>query len=453
MENYNSAQTKKNVSTKTSSKLRDMLRNIDFVNADAAKSRGALSARARITRLLDEGTFVEIGTYVKNASDDSFSGVICGYGAIDARLVFVFSQDYERECGTVDEYYTKKLLTLYDMALKNGAPIVGIFETDTTCSGISKGISSLSGIGKIMSAVNSASGVVPQIAVVTGACDDAFAVITSMFDFVICGAPDNYIINGNAAVRCDNEYTAIAAATELIKRLPQNNADGSIYCENGSSINRMLDDSSFSLGYSITDIINKISDNNDYIELYAGCAEAITVGFIFVGGTSVGICANRHDVDMGIISDTAAKKAAGFISFCDSFNIPLLTLVDSVGVEKSNLSSVSLSALSMAYASSSISKVTVILGNAVDVAFTLMGSKSLGADIVYALEGAKVSPYSGLDGNDFISNGDAARVGEIDDIIEFSELRKRICAAFEMLSSKSTLPFSKKNKSYTLRGW
>ena len=453
MENYSVTQTKKDVSAKTSSKLMDMLRNMDFVNADAAKSKGVLSARARITRLFDEGTFVEIGTYVKNSSDDSFAGVICGYGAIDGRLVFVFSQDYKRENAFVDEFYTKKILTLYDMAIKNGAPIIGIFDTDPASSEDIKDISSLSGIGKIMSAANSASGIVPQIAIITGACDESFAIIASMFDFVICGCPDNYILNKNAALSFENEYTAIAGAIDLIKRLPLNNVDGTVYEENGTSINRMLDQADFSADYDLNLILNKISDNNDFVELYQNTSKEIAVGFSFIGGASIGICANRHQFDTGLISADAAKKAAKFVSFCDSFNIPLLTLVDSVGVEKSPESISSLSSLAFAYAASSNAKVSVILGNAVDVAYTLMGSKSLGTDIVFAIKGANSASLSDNVENDFVSDGEAARMGEIDDIIEYSELRKRICSAFEMLSSKSTLPFSKKSKSYAVRGW
>lgn len=454
MQNHTAEQSKKAVSSKTASKLRDMLRNVDFINADAAKNRGSLSARARIARLLDEGTFVEVGAYVKNNADNElFSGVICGYGAIDGRLVFVFSQDFERNTGVIDDFYTKKILTIYDMALKNGAPVIGIFDGMNSNFQDSMDISSLTGYGKIMNAVSTASGVIPQIAIIVGECDGAFSAVCAMFDFVINSDSENYIFKDIVAFNEENEYAALARAAELINRLPQNNADGTVHVQTNASINRMLDTADFSYEYGIKNIINKISDNNDFLELYSDIALEMIVGFIQIGGTVVGVCANRHDIEMGLIGAVAAKKAARFVSFCDSFNIPLLTLVDSVGVEKSGKALSELAALSFAYSASSNAKVSVVLGNAVELAFTLMGSKSLGADIVYAVENANISLRSTLQDGDFISEADVARVGEIDDIVEFSELRKKICAAFEMLSSKSTLPFTKKNVNYTLRGW
>ena len=189
MENHTFEQTKKDVSAKTSSKLREMLKNSDFMNRDASVNRGDMSARARINRLLDEGTFVEIGAYVKSADENCyFSGVICGYGAIDGRLVYVFSQDYDRANVEIDDFYTKKLLTLYDMALKNGAPIVAILDgSSIMASGGESSVSSLADLGKIIKAVNSASGIIPQIAVIVGECDGTFASVASMFDFVING--------------------------------------------------------------------------------------------------------------------------------------------------------------------------------------------------------------------------------------------------------------------------
>lgn len=453
MENTNFGQTKKDVSSKTSSKLRDMLRNIDFLNADAAKSRGALSARSRISRLLDEGTFVEIGAYVKSRSDDAFSGIICGYGAVDGRLVFVFAQDFERSGGTaLDEFYTKKVLALYDMAIKNGAPVVGIFDSTPDSSAFFD-VTSLAGFGKILCAVNSASGVVPQIAVITGRCDESFCIMTSMFDFMINADADNYLINKNAAILCENEYVAVERAAELIKRLPQNNADGTVYVQNNANINRLLDPSDLTDDYDVKTLIDKISDNNDFFEIFPDRSPEMVTGFIFIGGMSIGVCANRHDIETGIISAGGAEKAAAFIGFCDSFNIPLLTLVDSVGVEKSSEACTALAALSFAYSSSTNSKVSVIIGNSQNLAFTLMGSKSLGTDIVYVVERAKInSSQTDAEGNNILVS-DAARLGETDDIIEFTELRKKICAAFEMLGSKSTLPFSKKHTSYTLRAW
>ena len=435
-------QSKRNVSSKTSSKLREMLKSIDLANADIAKERGALSARSRIDRFLDEGTFVEIGTYVKNRFDSNdFSGVICGYGALNGRLVFVFSHDYERQTGGYDEFYVKKILSLYDAALKNGAPIVGIF--DSSVKDCSNDIVSLISIGKITKAVSDASGIIPQVALVFGECDNELLSLVSMFDFVIDSSKDSYLISKIATFVEENEYAALHRASLLLDRLPQNNAEGTLCIDNRSNINRMIDKSDFAKSIDIIKLINRISDNNDLLEVYSDHAPEMVTGFIFVSGMSVGVCASRNYDGSNILTAESMKKASRFVCFCDSFNIPLLTLVECSEFEKSVDSLKEMSTLAFSYSSSTNAKVTVMIEDMSKLPFIIMGSKSLGSDIVIAIERNE--------GDEMIA--EAAMYGEVDDIIDLSEIRKRICAAFEMLNSKSTLPFAKKKSNYTIRGW
>lgn len=448
MAEYVSEQSKKDVSAKTASKLRNMLRNIDFINADAAKSRGALSAKQRIMRLLDENTFVEIGAFVKknNLDKDDFSEIICGYGAIDGRLVFVFSQDFDRNMTCVNEFYIKKISALYDMAMKNGAPVIGIFDSIGEGTEEFNDITSLSGYGKIMKAVSAASGIIPQIALITGECNNSFSVIASMFDFVVGVKSDNFLFDDIVTFAEDNEYTMLMRAQNLINRLPQNNADGTVHIKSDASLNRLLDKDDFDKNYDIRNIINKISDYNDFLELYANYGTESVVGFIFLGGTVVGVAANDHNVNDGILTSSAAKKISKFVCFCDNFNIPLLTVLDSAGIEKSKGAYSAFAELACAVSSSVNAKVSVVFGKADSISFTLMGEKTLGFDISYILEESNADAYTEDDTQiEKITEIEAARFGETDDIVEFAELRKKICAAFEMLSSKSNLPLSKKH--------
>lgn len=487
--NVNSANlSKKDVRATTAEKLKGMLRDID--NASAKGAKDGFCARSRIETLFDAGTFVEIGAYVRRKNiDDEFEGVICGYGAINGKLTFAFSQDSSRMKGAFDELHARKIANLYNAAIKNGAPVVGIFDSHGAI--VYDGVSALAGYGLLMKCVSDASGVIPQIAVIPGICAGSAATVAAMFDAVVTVKDKTSVYvnspfllgdktataeyaaeNGLAAVVASSESEAYSKVRELISVLPSNNAEGVIEIAVNDDLNRKVDIESVigAENYDMKDVLGLIGDGCKFLELYAAFAPEMIVGLTSFGGIVCGVVASQPKNEGGALTAKAARKAAKFVSMCDSFGIPVVTLVDSNGLDVSEASANApyaseLAKLAMAYTSSENAKVTVVLGKAYGAAYTLMGSKSVGADIAFALDSAAISvlpPESAVafvwndkvGGNDpkgareeleqqwkemCASPVDAAEKGEIDDIIESAELRQRICAAVSMLAAKSEI--------------
>lgn len=468
----------------------------------------ASTAKERIASLFDEGTFAEIGAYAHkvaaeiSGAEGELEGVVCGYGAIDGRLVFAFAQDFSRMKGAVGSMQAKKICDLYDLAIKNGAPIIGIF--DSAGAYVLEGVEALAGYGRIMKKVASASGVIPQIAVVAGVCGGAMAAVASMFDFVVGAKKEGsfyvnppFILNniakgaklgeietaakgGTIDVACSDAAESILYVRKLLSYIPQNNADGTAYAQTNDEINRLVDVDSIiaSEGYSMAEVIKAISDDAAFLEIGSEWAKSMLTGFVTLNGMVIGAVANQPSENGGRLTADAAKKAAKFISFCDCFKVPVLTLVDtegyevSVEAEKADYSA-ALAKLSSAYAMSDNAKVTVVLGKAYGAAYTLMGSKSLGADIAFAADCAKISAMPTASAvafawNDKVKDNSkraeveaewdsvmaspviAAKSGEIDDIISLDELRQRTAAAFEMLGAKNSLDLAKRHNNLPL---
>ena len=468
----------------------------------------ASTAKERIRSLFDEGTFAEVGTYAHRIAAElggdagELEGVICGYGAIDGRLVFAFAQDFSRMKGALGAMHAKKICDLYELAIKNGAPVIGIF--DSAGAYVLEGVEALAGYGRIMKKVSEASGVIPQIAVIAGICGGAMAAAASMFDIVI-GAEKGgsfyvnppFVLNnldktaafgsirtaaegGSVQVVCEDDMAALAYVRTLLSYIPQNNADGTAYAASGDEINRLVDVESIisAEGYSMADIITAISDDAKFLELGADYGKSMLCGFVTLNGMVVGVVANQPAVKGGKLTGCAAKKAARFISFCDCFKVPVLTLVDTEGYEVSVEAEkaqygAALAKLASAYASSDTAKVTVVLGKAYGAAYTLMGSKSIGADIALAADCAKISAMPTASAvafawNDKVTDNSkrgeleaewdsvmaspiaAAKAGEIDDIISLDELRQRVSAAFEMLGAKNALNLKKRHNNLPL---
>ncbi len=427
----------------------------------------------KINALFDAGTFVQLGSYVRRSGkSEELEGVVCGYGAIDGKLVFAFSQDSDRMKGAFDEIHARKIEKLYEMAIKNGAPVVALL--DSAGALIYDGAAALSGYGRVMKCVSEASGVIPQIAVVNGICSGMSATIAAMFDLVVtAGEKAQLYVNppfvlgkengtaahaaamGLAAVTAQSEAEANEKVRELIALIPSNNAEGTTLEVNEDDLNR-----SVSAQGSAEEIIAEIADCNRFVKLYAGYAPEMIVGMASFGGIGAGVVFANGKITVG-----GARKAAKFVSMCDSFNIPVITLVDSEGVacdkesENAPLAS-ELAKLAFAYTSAKNAKVTVVVGKAYGAAYTLMGSKSVGADIAFALDSACISilpPEAAVAfaWNDKITADKtreklenewkekcaspvaAAEIGEIDDIIENAELRQRVCAALGMMFSKT----------------
>ncbi len=432
-------------------------------------------SKERIECLFDAGTFVELGAYTRRpASSEDFESVVCGYGAVDGKLVFAFAQDSGRTKGACGERHAKKIADMYSLAVKNGAPVVGVF--DSAGAVVYDGAAALAAYGKFMKCVSDASGIIPQIALIDGVCGGSSAVVASMFDFTVtvkdksklyvnspfvigeaAGKSEFAAANGIAAAEAQSEAEAFAFVKKLLAAIPQNNAEGVLSADITDDINRLV---SFDCeGYESAELVAALSDNGSFVRVYEKYAASLCAGFASFGGVMAGVIAVQGKLDI-----RTARAAAKMVSFCDSFGLPVLTLVDSEGLDisleaESAAYASELSRLAMAYASSDNAKVTVVIGKAYGAAFTLLGSKALGADMAYALENACISVLSPEASVAFVWNdkvgeksredvetewkekcasaAEAADCGEIDDVIEPGELRKRICAALSMLALKA----------------
>ena len=455
----------------------------------AADLRAALIAgenaevRNQLALLFDYNTFVETSAYTQRGFSDfiateksnEFEGVITGYGSIDGKLVFAFAEDATRMGGAIDERHAKKIVDLYRLAISNGAPVIGIFNSNGT--DIFEGTAGLAAYGRILKAVNEASGAIPQIAFVTGKCIGTAATIAASFDFIVkCSGADLYVSSPALTGVKDAQDSMLAYSGDenacagfiksLVSFLPDNADTGIQISDSADNLNRMLGDLDFC--DSALSAISVIVDNGMFINLGADFAKGVSTVFATVGGVKCGIVANSYIENCGKIDAAIAKKVAKFVNFCDVFSIPVVTLVDSLGlaIDKNNEDTFApeLASLASAYAISSVPKVTVILGHAIGASFVLLGSKALGADLVYALDTAEIGALSAESGVAFAwdkyiteektraeligewkatlsSPVKAAASGEIDDIIGTNELRARICSALLMLSAKGKFTF------------
>ena len=366
--------------------------------------RGTTIGSEKIVALFDAGTFVETGAYMQRANGE-MTGVVCGYGAIDGKLVYAFSQDSDRKKGAFDALQAEKIAMLYSMAMKNGAPVVGLF--DSAGAVVCDGASAMSAYGKLLKVVSDASGVIPQIAVISGVCAGMAATVAAMFDLTITvkeksklyvnapfivgkdmGTVEAVAQNGLASIEAENDADAAQKVAKLVAMLPSNNAEGVVAEEINDDINRTVNVD----GVVGKALIETLADAGELIELGASYAPEMLTGFVRFGGVTCGVVANNAAENKGTITVEGAKKAAKLISFCDSFAIPVVTLTDSVGVEVSKDAenaplAAQLGKLAMAYATADTAKITVVTGKAYGAAFTLMGSKALGADMVAALRG------------------------------------------------------------------
>lgn len=491
-----------NVRVKTAADLRQLLNDSSSNAASIIKDDGTLSARDRVISIFDDGTFVETGAFMKrrktefdSASLDSFEGVITGYGAVDGRLIFVFAQDFSRSKGAVSEAQAKKIASVYKLAVENGAPVIGIF--DSAGAFVYDGVKAMAGFGTVMKCAASASGIIPQIALICGSCSGSSAVISGIFDFTVVsedkgsvyinspflignstGSADSAKKTGFAALSAKNDAECISLLHTLINYLPMNNAEGTVREMPSDEINRLVDISSVMTdGCDMNALVSNIADSGKYFELYSEFAPEMTVGFISLGGVVAGICANQPKVKDGVLSPSAARKASRFVSFCDCFNIPVITIVDSCGLDISKDAENSpyaseLAKLASVYASASTPLISLITGRAYGAVYTIMCSKSIGADIAFALDTAKIGAMPAESAVAFLWNDkigtkdgieytretlekkwdetfgssvEAAYAGEIDDIIDASEIRQRLAAAVEMLSEKSRLAPTKRH--------
>lgn len=472
------------------------LPTVEALRASLTASENS-GTRKLIASLFDDSTFSELGVYTmrqfsEHASSDTLSpeGVICGYGAVDGRLVYAFGQDITRMDGAMDEKHAKKIVDLYDMALQNGAPVVGVFNS--AGANVYEGVSALAAYGRIMRKVAEASGRIPQIALITGPCTGSSALLASMFDFTVTvqGVPfyvhDETGAEGNAKTATFHAKDIKEAARDarvLLAYLPSRASDSIMQTATADSINRLLGKVDFE--GDLSRLIREIADNGVAQEITRGFSPDILTAFVFLGGIRCGILGNRFVGEHRKIDATAARKAARFVSFCDAFSIPVITFVDSDGfaeVDGNGVTSYAsdLASLAFAYGTSTVPKITVILGSAIGGAFTVLGSKAMGADVVYALENSEISSLPAeaavaFTWNDRVVLDENARLpldreledtrnlppidtnrakleeewrrslaspvaaacrGEIDDIITVAEMRVKLLSSLYMLAGK-----------------
>lgn len=459
------------------------------------------AASIRIATLLDAGSFVEIGGAVTARSTDfnmqeketPADGVITGYGVIDGNLVYVYSQDASVLNGAVGEMHAKKIANIYDMAMKMGAPVIGLID----CAGIrlQEATDALNAFGNLYLKQTMASGVIPQITAIFGTCGGGLSVVPALTDFTFMEAskaklfvnspnalPGNNITKldtSSAKYQSENAGLVDGIGTEdeiltdirtLVCMLPGNNEENASYDECTDSLNRLCDgienaaeDTSIALSI--------ISDSGVFFETKKDYAKDMVTGFIRLNGMTVGAVANRSKIYNeksevtaqfdGSLSSDGAKKAAGFVNFCDAFNIPVLTLTNVTGFKACEYDEKNLAGetakLTYAFANATVPKVNVVIGKAFGSAYVTMNSKSVGADMVYAWPTAEIGMmeadlaakimYAGADADTLrektaqyrqlqSSPLSAARRGYVDTIIEPDQTRKYVIGAFEMLFTK-----------------
>lgn len=432
----------------------------------------------KIVSLFEPGTFAELGAHLRRRDENGelseYDAVICGYGAINSKLAFAFVQDMSRTGGALDEIGAEKIRRLYEQAINNGAPVIGVF--DSAGASVYDGTSALAAYGKVMTAVSAASGIVPQIAYVSGVCSGISAMIAAMFDITVTvsDSTEIYMANGNKteipAIIAENENDGAAKVRELVALLPENNkasADVAAFDDPARACNAK--------GLSGAELVSAIADGGAITQLYANANTETVTALCRVGGRLVGVVATDSGVDGGKLTSAGAKQAARLVKFCDSFNIPVVTLVDSLGVtdEEDGELAIACARLGALYMKATTAKVTAVTGKAYGAAFLLLGSRALGADLVIATEGAQMGAMTPDRAVAFVWNDKitaeksraeveaewiekyasadvAAAKGDIDDIVAPEELRARICSALYMLAAKTDLTPAKKHLSMPL---
>lgn len=452
-----------------------------------------MSARERIESLVDANSFVEIGGLITKRNTDfnmqekavPADGVITGYGVVNSNLVYIYSQDVTALNGSVGEMHAKKIAGIYEMAIKAGAPVIGLID----CAGIrvQEAMDALAGFGEIYMAKVKASGVIPQIDAILGSCGGGVAVSSKLGDIILMDqANGKLFVNspnaiagnrvekcdtsdaafqaeaGNVDLVCENENEVFMKIRELIDLLPAN-AGAAVIVENSDDANRVLDGFE---GYA-TDAkaaLTQLADDTKFIELKADYGKEMVIGLMSLDGVTVGAIANSAE---GVLSTAGCKKAEQFTYFCDAFGIPVITLTNAkeyaATMEEEKTISQAVADLTYAFASADVPRINVITGEAYGSAYVTMNSKHIGADLVLALESAKVGvmdakvaaqimcedEITGATNTkealeekakefDKLQDGAeaAARRGYVDNVIPGSELRKHLIYALQMFGMR-----------------
>ena len=476
---------------------------------ESQHKKGKLTARERLQLLLDEGSFQEIGMLVTHRSTDFGlenekyygDGVVTGYGTIDGRMVYVFSQDFTVFGGSLSETYAEKICKIMDLALQNGAPIIGL--NDSGGARIQEGVVSLGGYADIFYRNTLASGVVPQISAIMGPSAGGAVYSPAITDFTLMVKNTSYMfVTGPNVVKtvthesvtaeelggaethasksgvthfaCNSELEAIERIKQLLSYMPQNCEDTvpvlayQIKNEHRETLNSLIPENA-SQPYDMRLVIAELMDSESFLEVHEDFAENIVVGFARLAGRSIGIVSNQPASLAGVLDIDASVKGARFVRFCDAFNIPLLVLEDVPGFlpgtdQEWNGIITHGAKLLFAFSEATVPRITVITRKAYGGAYCVMNSKHIGADVNYAWPSAEIAVMGAKGAAEIIfkrqiSSAEdpekkwlekekeysdkfanpyrAAERGFIDEVIEPAETREKLIFAFKMLENKA----------------
>lgn len=478
------------------------------VRIDSQHQKGKLTARERIHFLMDEGSFEEIGMLVTHRSTDFGmerekylgDGVVTGYGTINSRLTYVFSQDFTVFGGSLSETHAEKICRLMDMAMKNGAPLIGL--NDSGGARIQEGVVSLGGYADIFYKNVQASGVIPQLSAIMGPCAGGAVYSPAITDFILMVENTSYMfVTGPNVVKtvtheevtseelgganthatksgvthfaCANEIEAITHVKKLLSYMPQNCEEIPEHIpyepadESRPELTTFMPENA-SQPYDIREVISAVADADSFLEVHKDYAENIVVGFARLAGRSIGIVANQPAYLAGVLDSNSSSKAARFVRFCDCFNIPLLVFEDVPGFlpgtdQEWNGIITNGAKLLYAFSEATVPRITVITRKAYGGAYDVMNSKHIGADMNYAWPSAEIAVMGAKGAAEIIFKREitaaenpqekwlekeklysdifanpyrAAERGFIDEVIEPSQTRIKLIKAFRMLENK-----------------
>lgn len=425
-------------------KINDLHSRLETIYAGGGEKRiekqhksGKMTARERINQLMDAGSFVELDAFIKHRCTEfgmekevtPAEGVVTGYGTVDGRLVYIYAQDFTVSGGSLGEMHAKKICKVLDLAMKMGAPVVGV--NDSGGARIQEGVDALSGYGQIFYRNTMASGVIPQLSVIMGPCAGGAVYSPALTDFIFMvdktsqmfitgpqvikavtgeevtaeelgGGMTHNRTSGVAHFLSDNEQACIDDIKRLLSFLPSNNMETAPLFEAQDDLNRIdealntiLPDNS-NKAYDMKDIIRTVADNGDFFEVQPHYAQNIITGFLRLNGASIGVIANQPKVLAGCLDINASDKAGRFIRTCDAFNIPILNLIDVPGFLPGTTQEYGGiirhgAKMLYAYSEATVPIVNVITRKAYGGAYLAMCSKDLGADMVFAWPQAEIA--------------------------------------------------------------
>ncbi len=505
------------ISLREKARLGGGQKRIDFQH-----EKGKFTARERITMLLDPGSFEEFDMFVTHRCTNFGmeknhvlgDGVVTGYGTIGGRLVYVFAQDFTVLGGSLSETFAQKICKVMDIAMKVGAPVIGI--NDSGGARIQEGVNALAGYTEIFQRNILASGVIPQISAIFGPCAGGAVYSPALTDFNIMSKGSYMFLTGPKVVKSvlgedvtqetlggasvhasksgvahfavDNEEIGIQTIKDLLSYLPQNNLEKTPVVPTNDPVNRMDDilneiiPDNPNKPYNMYDVIRHIVDDGKFLEVHKDYAKSLIVGFARFDGITVGIVANQPAVLAGVLDSNSSRKGARFVRFCDAFNIPILTLEDVPGFlpgTQQEYNGIILHGAKLLYAfgEATVPKITVVLRKAYGGAYCVMSSKHLRGDINYAWPNAEIAvmgPSGAIEilyGKEmkeaqdveafkaekekeyrdaFANPYNAAKYGYIDDVIEPRNTRFRVIRALHQLENKRLTNPAKKHDNLPL---